>query len=291
MLKVGYAALATAMPLVVPMSPRQRLAFAKRVAMGKTDDNWGKRLVGNMLALWYQACDEVVAVSEKSANQLRQIASENDCSISLSVVPTGVNPPYTPTDAEINEFCRNFNIDRDADNVIYFGRLGQEKNLAMLIQVIERVVERNPKANLIFGGDWEYRATLEKLALDSPARDHIIFTGRYNHEDVGLLTAVSKVYLFPSLTDTQGLAVTEAAYGGLPIVLCDPLAPACFIDGQNGYVAKNDPADFADKIVQILSNEELYKKFSAKSRELAADLTERKQTKKLVELYRKALRK
>ena len=161
----------------------------------------------------------------------------------------------------------------------------------MLIRVIERVVKRNPKANLIFGGDWEYRATLEKLALDSPARDHIIFTGRYNHEDVGLLTAVSKVYLFPSLTDTQGLAVTEAAYGGLPIVLCDPLAPACFIDGQNGYVAKNDPADFADKIVQILSNEELYKKFSAKSRELAADLTERKQTKKLVELYRKALRK
>lgn len=291
LLKVGYAALATAMPLVVPMSPRQRLAFAKRVAMGKTDDNWGKRLVGNMLALWYQACDEVVAVSEKSANQLRQIASENDCSINLSVVPTGVNPPCTPTDAEINEFCTNFDIDRDADNVIYFGRLGQEKNLAMLIQVIERVVERNPKANLIFGGDWEYRATLEKLALDSPARDHIIFTGRYNHEDVGLLTAVSKVYLFPSLTDTQGLAVTEAAYGGLPIVLCDPLAPACFIDGQNGYVAKNDPADFADKIVQILSNAELYKKFSAKSRELAADLTERKQTKKLVELYRKALRK
>ncbi len=291
LLKVGYAALATMMPSAVPMTARQQLDFAKRVALGKTDDNWGKRLVGNMLALWYQACDEVVAVSEKSANQLRQIANENGCSINLSVVPTGVNPPRNPSDAEVNEFCAQYHIDKDAENLIYFGRLGQEKNLAMLIPVIERVVKKYPNANLIFGGDWEYRTTLEKLAAESSARDHIIFIGRYKREDVGLLTAVSKIYLFPSLTDTQGLAVTEAAYGGLPVVLCDPLAPACFIDGKNGYAAQNDPIDFADKVIEILSNKKLYKKFSAKSRELAADLTERKQTEKLVELYRQALRK
>lgn len=291
LLKVGYAALASMMPLAVSMTARQRLDFAKRVTLGKTDDNWGRRLVGNMLALWYQACDEVVAVSEKSARQLRQIASENECSINLSVVPTGVNPPRVPSSTEVNEFCTRFGIDKDAENLIYFGRLGQEKNLAMLIPMIEQVVKVRPNANLIFGGDWEYRATLEKLALESPARDHIIFIGRYPHEDVGLLTAVSKIYLFPSLTDTQGLAVTEAAYGGLPVVLCDPLAPACFIDGENGYTAQNDPVDFAGKVIKILSDQNLYQRFSKKSRELAADLTERKQTEKLVELYRQALRK
>lgn len=289
LLKVGYAAMCPLMAAAVQMTTKQKLNFATLYAFKRSDDNWGKRLVSGMIALWYQACDHVIAVSEKSAQQLRMIARNNDVTFNLSVIPTGVNKPKVATAAAIKAFREQFNIAPDDEVIVYFGRLGQEKNLAMLIPTIEKVLVKRPRAKLVYAGDWEYRAKLEKLAFESPARDRIVFVGRYDRSQIGILDAISKIYAFPSLTDTQGLAVTEAAYGGLPIVLCDPLAPACFINGENGYVARNDPSDFANKIVKILSDKELYKRFSAKSRELAQDLTERRQTEKIVELYQQSL--
>lgn len=291
LLKVGYAAMCALMPAAVEMTPKQRLDFATLYAFKKGDENWGKRLVAAMLALWYQACDAVVAVSQKSANQLQAIAERNNVKLDIHVIPTGVNPPTPAIDEQIAVFRQDYNIAPDDEVIIYYGRLGQEKNLAMLIPVIEKVLEKRPHAKLVYAGDWEYRATLEKLALESPSRDRIIFTGRYNREQVAILNAISKIYAFPSLTDTQGLTVTEAAYGGLPIVLCDPLAPAAFEENTNGLVAANNPDDFADKIVQILSNKALYKRFSQHSVELASGLSERHQTEKILELYREALRK
>lgn len=291
LLKVGYAAMCALMPAAVEMTPKQRLDFATLYAFKKDSDNWGKRLVAGMLALWYQACDSVIAVSKKSAQQLQMIADRNDVTLNLSIIPTGVNPPSPVTDDEIDTFRREFNIQSDDEVIIYFGRLGQEKNLAMLIPTIERVLQKRPKAKLVYAGDWEYRATLEKLAFESPARDRIVFTGRYERSQIGILNAISKIYVFPSLTDTQGLAVTEAAYGGLPIVLCDPLAPAAFEKNGNGLVAQNDPDDFADKLLQILGNKSLYRRFSKRSKELASELTEQRQTEKVVELYRQALRR
>ena len=118
-------------------------------AFKKDSDNWGKRLVAGMLALWYQACDSVIAVSKKSAQQLQMIADRNDVTLNLSIIPTGVNPPSPVTDDEIDTFRREFNIQPDDEVIIYFGRLGQEKNLAMLIPTIERVLQKRPKAKLV----------------------------------------------------------------------------------------------------------------------------------------------
>ena len=291
LLKVGYAAMCALMPAAVEMTTKQRLDFATLYAFKKGDENWGKRLVAAMLALWYQACDDVVAVSRKSANQLTDIAERNDVQLNLHVIPTGVNPPAPATDEQIAAFRQEYNISPDDEVIIYYGRLGQEKNLAMLIPTIERVIAKRPNAKLVYAGDWEYRATLEKMALESPARDRIVFTGRYSRDQVAILNAISRIYAFPSLTDTQGLTVTEAAYGGLPIVLCDPLAPAAFEENGNGLVAMNDPDDFAGKIVQILSDKTLHKRFSQHSIKLASGLSERHQTEKILELYREALRK
>lgn len=291
LLKVGYAAMCALMPAAVEMTTQQKLDFATLYAFKKGDDNWGKRLVAGMLALWYQACDAVIAVSRKSAQQLQGIAERNNVELNLHVIPTGVNPPPSVADDQIDTFRQEFNILPDDKVIIYYGRLGQEKNLPLLIPTIERVIETHPQAKLVYAGDWEYRTELERMALESPARDHIIFTGRYDRSQVGILNAISKIYAFPSLTDTQGLTVTEAAYGGLPIILCDPLAPAAFKENYNGLVARNDPDDFAKQIVHLLDDNKLYRQYSQHSVELANELTERHQTEKVVELYRQALRK
>jgi glycosyltransferase involved in cell wall biosynthesis len=91
------------------------------------------------------------------------------------------------------------------------------------------------------------------------------------------------------MTDTQGLVVNEAAHFGLPIVLCDADVTDVAVDGENGLVARNDPTDFAEKVAQILADDQLRTRFGQRSRESAAGLTEQTQTEKAIALFREIL--
>jgi glycosyltransferase involved in cell wall biosynthesis len=293
-MQLGYAAMSVILPATTKTSHEQRLRTAKLFVPRKPDEseaNWGRRVIGNYLSIVYAACDAVIAVSEKSRAQLEQILAEHDETANFVVIPTGVDPYQPTTPARAKAFRTKYGLTESDEVVVNFGRMAAEKNLAMLIPMLEELVELRPHAKLLLAGDFDYRAELEKIAADSPIHDRIIFSGYYTHDEVSTICAVSKIYAFPPLYDTQGMVVQEAAHCGLPIVLCDPLAPAVFRAGENGLVAVNDPRDFAAKCAEILADDQMRKRFGAKSRELAADLTEKKQTEKIVELYRAVLRK
>jgi glycosyltransferase involved in cell wall biosynthesis len=152
------------------------------------------------------------------------------------------------------------------------------------------LLKKRPNVKLLLAGDYVYREKLEKIAAASPVADRIIFSGRYQREELSTICAVSRLFAFPSLTDTQALVLNEAAGQGLPIVMCDQNVNEIFQANENGLLARNDPHDFADKIAQILGDDALCKKFSARSRKLAPQFSELSQTEKLVEFYRELLR-
>jgi len=148
---------------------------------------------------------------------------------------------------------------------------------------------QRPNAKLLLAGDYIYREKLARIAAASPAADRIIFTGHYKRQKIPTICAAARVYAFPSLTDTQALVLNEAAGQGLPIVMCDRGVNEVFKEGENGLLAANQPRDFARKVAQLLANDDQRARFSARSRQLAAALTERHQTVKLVAFYRELL--
>ena len=83
------------------------------------------------------------------------------------------------------------------------------------------IAEARPKSKLLFVGDFEYRKTLEKMAAETDFADRIIFTGAMPREDLGVAYKVMNVFTFPSLKDTQGWVLHEAAHAGKPIVIID----------------------------------------------------------------------
>ncbi len=145
-------------------------------------------------------------------------------------------------------------------------------------------MESRPKAKLLYVGDFEYKAALEELASKSTASDRIIFTGALPRESLGTVYGATSVFVFPSLTDTQGLVIHEAALAGCPIVLIDKGVSEVVEDGVNGYIADSSE-DMASKVVAILSDKKLRLTFGQASKKLAGRYTEVKQTKKLETLY------
>jgi glycosyltransferase involved in cell wall biosynthesis len=279
-------------PLFVKMSNKQKKQFLKLYLAPHQkikDEKWFQPLIAGLMSLLYASCDGVIAVSQKSAKQLKAFAARNHETLNLRVISTGANllPPAKPS--AVQAFLRKWAIAPDDEVIVNFGRMAEEKNLTLLIKMLPILLRKRPRAKLLLAGDYVYRKKLEKIAFASPASDKIIFTGLYEREELSTLCAVSKVFAFPSLTDTQALVLNEAAGLGLPIVMCDKNVNEVFCDGKNGLLSRNNPKDFATKVARILSSDTLRKSFGDQSRKLAAQFSESAQVKKLINFYQEFL--
>lgn len=246
-------------------------------------NEWNRDIVEALITMIYSRADRVIALSRKSEHQLKSWMGQYNYPIEL--IPTGVNALPKATTAQLAQFRQTYGIDPTDEIVSYVGRLGAEKNLALLIPVIEKVIKDRPKARLLFVGDFEYREELERLAHASKASDRITFTGALPRETLGQVYGNTQVFVFPSVTDTQGLVLHEAAHAGCPLVLVDKEVSEVMRNDENGFHARNNAADVARKVVEILEKPSLQDRFSEKSKKLAGRHTERVQVNKLVILY------
>ena len=284
----GLLALIALLPFTVKVDGKDLREIMKLYRPRRGRVEWNIDIVERMVTLVYSKCDAVVALSRKSKAQLESWQHTDNYQYPVTLKPDGVTPLPKSTAAERKAFREQYGIADDDELVTFVGRLGSEKNLAMLIPVIEQVHAVNAKARLLFVGDFEYRETLEELAAASLAPDRITFTGALPREELGKIYETSSVFVFPSLTDTQAWVLHEATHAGLPVVMIDPELSEVVIDNENGYIVPNSVNDFAEAVLRILGNDKLRRAFGKRSRELSAQFTEAGQIKKLEKLYETA---
>jgi len=226
----------------------------------------------------------VVALSKKSEKQLA--GWRGKYWYDITTIPTGVDVIKRPTGVkQIEEFKSQYGIASDDQVVLYAGRLSAEKNLDILIPMIKKVIRSCPKARLLYVGDFEYRKVLEATAKKSGVGDRITFTGALPRDYLGVVYASADIFVFPSITDTQGLVLHEAAQAGLPFVIIDHDVTEVVRKDENGLIASNSPVSLANCVIKLLQNDELRKKFGKRSKQLATMYSEFAQTKKLEQLF------
>ena len=279
--------------IVFPMSVRLRghdlLEIAKLYKPRAGVTKWNKDIIESVITILYSKADAVIALCRKSCKQLKSWQYD-DYQYELVLMPNGVNALPRPTKTEVKAFREQWNLAEDDEIFGFVGRLGEEKNLPLLIKSFERhIANKRPKAKLLFVGDFEYRKTLEEMAAATKYADRIIFTGAMPREKLGLAYSVLDVFAFPSLKDTQGWVLHEAAHAGLPIVLVDKELSEVVQDGVNGFIANDNPTSFGRAIITLLEDANKRQEFGAVSKKLAAKFTESRQVKKLEKLYQELI--
>lgn len=281
----GVLALIALLPLTVKVDGKDIREIMKLYRPRRGSVQWNGDIVERMVTLVYSKCDAVIALSRKSKEQLESWQNNDNYRYEVTLKPDGVDSLPVASQFEKDTFRLSWGIAEDDKLVTFVGRLGAEKNLELLIDMMSEVVANEPKARLLFVGDFEYKESLESIASESPVAERITFTGAIPRDELGTVYGTSDVFVFPSLTDTQAWVLHESTHAGLPVVMIDPALSEVVKDGVNGYIVDDHPHDFATAVIDLLGDAEKRAAFGAESKKLAAKYTEGKQIKRLEKLY------
>ena len=147
--------------------------------------------------------------------------------------------------------------------LLYVGRLAPEKGIERLKAILTGV----PGTRLAIVGDGPARADLEREFSGTAA----VFTGVLQGEDLASAYASADAFLFPSTTDTLGLAMLEALASGLPVIAARGGASHEIVsDEENGllYEATSTPS-LVSAVRRLFSDEGFRAALACRARETA----------------------
>ncbi|WP_273845194.1 glycosyltransferase family 4 protein [Rubrobacter calidifluminis] len=134
--------------------------------------------------------------------------------------------------------------------LLFVGRLAREKGISSLKHVLREL----SGVRLAVVGDGPDRGRLEREFSGLPAT----FTGFLHGEDLARAYASADLFLFPSTTETLGMAMLEAMASGLPVVAARSGASEEVVEeGKSGRLySPKDPSGLVDAVSEILGDEE-----------------------------------
>uniref|UniRef100_UPI002351FD75 glycosyltransferase family 4 protein n=1 Tax=Flexistipes sinusarabici TaxID=2352 RepID=UPI002351FD75 len=119
--------------------------------------------------------------------------------------------------------------------LLYVGRISKDKNLDFLIGFFEKLQKRIKDVKLEIVGDGPYFKTLYKKVKRNK---DIILKGKIDYKDLPEIYNSADLLVFPSITDTFGMAVLEAQACGVPALVTNIGGPQEIIkDGETGFTA------------------------------------------------------
>ncbi|MDX1411834.1 MAG: glycosyltransferase family 4 protein, partial [Nitrospirales bacterium] len=196
--------------------------------------------------------DRVIAVSEKSAQGLRDV-----CKVTRPIV---VRNPLLPDPYEAGWRKKENHSNNGAYSITTVARLYVTKGLTYLLDTAALVKKTHPNVDFKVYGEGELRDELVTKAKALGLDGESIFAGAFtNREELNRILTGTDIFLLSSVLEGQPLAIVEAMAYGCPIVsTAVGGVPELIKDGENGLLCPaQDPACLADKIIKLIDDEKL----------------------------------
>jgi len=136
-----------------------------------------------------------------------------------------------------------------------------------LIEAIPRVVKEIPSARFLFCGTGPLEDKMKREVDERELASYVYFAGLVTNEELPMYLNCADVYVSCSLSDGTSVCLLEAMACGLPAVVSNLQANLEWIvEGENGLLTPpRNPEILAQRIIELVKNEELRKKFSERN--------------------------
>lgn len=245
------------------------------------------------LTEWWLKCysnqmDAVIAPSSKIKNTLERVGVKKPIHILANCVDLELFRRDKSGDGELR---RRFDIPEAAKVLVFVGSLSRQKNVGFLIRALAEILKTRKDVFLLLVGAGDYKKDLQKISAELSLDGNVRFAGFVPHEAVTPYYNMSDVFVMASLSEVMPLVILEAQACGLPVVVLDE---AAFYDtinsGENGFLVKEEkPALFAENVLKLLSDREVYGRFSEAALRKAGNFSIDKQTNRLLEIYQSVI--
>lgn len=254
--------------------------------------------VGSLLGAWYwygvaaaylrrfyNRSDAVLAVSCEVVEQLAAMKVRKP----VYLVPNTIKTQQFANTGELRIAARKkFDIPADMFVVVGSGQVQPRKRIDSFVNAALKL----PEARFIWVGGMPFK----KLAADYSAMDKIMqnhprnvaFTGQVSRAEVIDYFRAADLFFFPSVQETFGIVIVEAAAAGLPILLRD-------LEGYRrtfgrGY-ERGDDSTFSGIIAKFKSDSAYYKMWQIASASIAKQYDAKQGADRLMEVYTEVLSK
>jgi 1,2-diacylglycerol 3-alpha-glucosyltransferase len=233
-------------PVVATFHSKFRENLTRSVPIRRIVDDGIRRIVDFLFSV-----DQVWIPQESVAPTLRDYGYNGP----YQVVENGTDfAPLKDTTRHREWGGRCLGVPDEAPVGLFVGQLVLEKNLEFLLETLPDVMEKVPGFRMVFVGQGYAEHRLKKVSRSLGIEDRVMFHDMvFDREVLRAIYARGDLLLFPSLYDNAPLALRESAAMGTPALLVRGASSAEVIrDNGNGFLAENDPREFARRIVEVV---------------------------------------
>jgi len=242
------------------------------------------------LKLMYNLSDKILAVSEETKQELINDLGINEEKIQIFRNFVRKDMFFTNPESKNKlkkELRDKYGYSQDDFIVIGSGQIQPRKG----VQDFYEIAKKNKDMKFIWVGGMPFKNATEgyekmnKILKNSP--NNLKFTGTIDREYMIDYYRLADVFFLPSIHETFGLVVIEAAGSGLPIILRNLEVYKKIFSPH--YLSGNNNEDFGNILNNLKNDKNLYNSYKDESYELFSKYDDEMAFKKIEKIYNSSL--
>lgn len=232
------------------------------------------------------AMDAVIAPSQPMLDALRGYGVKAHA----EVIPTGLQE-HSFVAGNGADFRRRYGIAAERPVMLFVGRVAHEKNIGFLLRMALQVKHQRPDILLVIAGEGPALEHLRSEAGTLGLQDNTLFLGYLDRNtELNDCYRAADVFVFSSLTETQGLVLLEAMAQGVPVVAIAEMGTKSILrEGEGALVAPQDEKIFAERVLSLFVNREYRLTLGEKAHGYALHWSARYMAERMLKFYRQVL--
>ena len=227
-----------------------------------------------------------LSANEQSQQKLMEVANKS----SILFMVEGVK--------QLRNSSRNRILLRDPQNLIWIGRYLPRKGVPLLIKAIYELKKDFPNLHLTLVGDGAELQKVQETVHELNINKMVTFIHRVPNQEIFDLLDKNGLLILPSLRESTGSQIMEAASLGLPTVFFEFIGATTWFDHSTSYIVPVQKYVTEELLIQNLANTirsafladpTNYRNKSLASLEVASRNTWQKKTQDFLNIYNLAI--
>ncbi len=242
------------------------------------EESFGYVLWEPVLEQYFRRIDGLIAVSEVARDCVTRYFPIGE----YRIIPNGIDTERFRPDIPIIEELKQY-----SPKILFVGRFEPRKGLKYLLMAFPLIAKEFPEAKLVIVGEG-FLEHYYRRYIEDHIKNNVIFVGFVKPEELPRYYASCDIYCSPATgAESFGIVLLEAMASGKPVVASDiPGYRTILDDGAEGMVFEpmNHEA-LARKVICLLKQPELMKKFGRAGRDKAKKYDWKVVTKQVLDFY------